>query len=66
MTMMNKVYYTTTTGERSGRASRVFRDQFKAVELAQVQNGKAELLGIESRYTYVDGDEADFDRKEIR
>jgi hypothetical protein len=61
-----QVYYTTINGERSGRASRAFRDQAKAVELAQVQNGKAEAMGLDVRYTYVDGDEADFDRKDIR
>ena len=61
------VYYSTTNGQRDGRASYFLRSVDAAEEKVAEQNIKAEAMGIETRYELAETPEATIqDRKSIR
>ena len=61
------VFYTTTNGEPSGRASNHFRDEDVAAVKVNNQNVKAGDMGLETRYAVAEIDESQVaDKKSIR
>ena len=62
-----KVFYSSTNGQRNGRASYFFRSVDAAEEKVAKQNIKAETMGIEARYQLTEADDATIgDKKTIR
>ncbi len=64
---MSKVFFSSTNGQRNGRASYFYRQVDAAEEKVSKQNIKAEEMGIETRYELADTPEETIqDRKSIR
>lgn len=61
-----ELYYTSTNGERTGRASYFFRDKDNAKTLCGKQNDKAELMKLDARYTVCATPATGIESKEIR
>ena len=66
---MNELYYSSSNGEREGRASHFFKDKAIAEAAVTGQNSKAESMGVKTRYvltTCLDSSVAGELRKSIR
>ena len=63
---MHNVFYSTTNGERDGRASHFFKNQARCQGVIDAQNEKAVDMDIKSRYQMATAVDTDVDPKNIR
>lgn len=54
---MNEVFFTSNSGTRAGRASSFFATRELAEERAEIQNKKAENMGINASYSVLSDSE---------